>query len=107
MVYSVISNKLKPFANINVGLTSALTHLDWDTNSSQIVANSQAYELKFCSVEGKSVLRASSCSEVDWSSWTCQIGFPVQGIYPGAAGFDVHTVDRSKDKSILATGDTL
>ena len=43
--------------------------------------------------------------DVDWYTWTCKIGFPVQGIYPGVDGTDVNTVDRSKNKQLLATGD--
>ena len=32
---------------MRVGLTSALTHLDWSSSSDKLVVNSQAYELKF------------------------------------------------------------
>lgn len=43
--------------------------------------------------------------DTDWFTWTCKIGFPVQGIYPGVDGTDVNTVDRSKNRKFLATGD--
>lgn len=48
-----ISNgkKLSILKKINVGMSSALLHLDWSTDSSSIVANSQAYELKFISLD--------------------------------------------------------
>jgi hypothetical protein len=34
-----------------MGFTSSLVHLDWSKDGSAIVANSQAYELKFCSTD--------------------------------------------------------
>lgn len=41
-----------------------------------------------------------------WASWTCVLGWPVQGIWPPCAdGTDINAVDRSPDGSVLATGD--
>lgn len=94
-IYKIVNRKLKFSGEINAGITSALLHLDWDVSSNLIVVNSQAYELKFISSESLQVVRASSVQSVQWQSWTCKIGFPVQGIYPGASGFEVNCVDRS------------
>lgn len=45
--------------------------------------------------------------DVDWLSWTCELGWPVQGIFmPSSDGADVNTVDRSNNGDIIATGDT-
>ena len=97
--------KLKRVGMANVGLTSALLHLDWDVDSSFLVINSQAYELKFMSIDSLKDIRASSCKDIEWKTWTCKIGFPVQGIFSGVDGTDVNTVERSHNKQILATGD--
>lgn len=44
--------------------------------------------------------------DVDWSTWTCILGFPVMGIWPdGSDGTDVNAVDRSKDGEFLVTSD--
>jgi WD40 repeat protein len=44
--------------------------------------------------------------DTDWASWTCVLGWPVQGIYPAYSdGSDVNACDRSKDRSVLVTGD--
>lgn len=104
-VCKVTGKKLKKYGRINAGLTSALLHLDWDESSSQIVINSQAYELKFVDIHSKTPVRASSCRDTPWYSWTCKLGFPVQGIFPGVDGTDVNTVDRSQNSQLLATGD--
>jgi len=91
---------------INAGLTSALTHLDWDVSSTFLVINSQAYELKFVNVPGKAVSSASSSKDIDWATWTCVLGFPVQGIFPPCSdGTDINYAFRSNNKKVLATGD--
>ncbi|EAR94225.2 HELP domain protein (macronuclear) [Tetrahymena thermophila SB210] len=91
--------------SINAGLTSALTHLDWNTASDKLVVNSQAYELKFISLNQKKDVASSTCAEEDWASWTCTLGWFVKGIFPGVDGTDVNTANRSKNKKIIATGD--
>ena len=53
--------------------------------------------MKFADVLGKRQVSASGVKDVEWFTWTCKIGFPVQGIYPGVDGTDVNTVDRSKN----------
>lgn len=41
-----------------------------------------------------------------WASWTCSLGWPVQGIFPPCAdGTDINAVDRSPENLVLATGD--
>jgi WD40 repeat protein/Ca2+-binding EF-hand superfamily protein len=105
LVYEFDGKILKVHASITVGFTSALLHLDWSEDSSFIVANSQAYELKFADVNGKKQAYAKGMKDVEWSSWTCKIGFPSQGIFPGVMGSEVNTVARSFNKQILATGE--
>ena len=94
IVYELNNNKLSLYGKIQVGLTSALLHLDWSTDSSFLVVNSQAYELKFVSLGAKKDVSASGCKDIEWATWTCKLGFPVQGIFPGADGTDVNTVCR-------------
>ena len=44
--------------------------------------------------------------DTDWDSWTCTLGWPVQGIWPPSAdGTDINAVDRSHDHRLLATAD--
>lgn len=46
-----------------------------------------------------------------WHSWTCTLGWPVQGIFPAYSnGTDVNYVDRTNSKHpdgyyVIATGD--
>jgi WD40 repeat protein len=77
---------------VEVGMTSALTHLDWSSDSRTIVCNSQAYEIFWINVESFDRVNASSAKDIDWYTWTCVLGFPVIGIFPGVDMTDVNTV---------------
>jgi len=68
-----------------------------------IVANSQAYELKFISVSAKKDVAASSTRDVEWATWTCTLGWPVQGIYQCPEYFSVKYTCRNGGKTVLAT----
>jgi hypothetical protein len=52
------------FCSTNVGLTSALSHLDWSQDSSSLVINSQANELMFFSLDTKKQIAASSAKDI-------------------------------------------
>lgn len=90
---------------INAGLTGALTNLDWDVDSSMCVVNSGAYELKYVDMNAGKNLRSSACKDVEFNSWTCKLGWPVQGIFPSADYSDVNCVCRSVSKEYLITGE--
>ena len=91
---------------IQSGLTSALTHLDWSSDSKQIVVNSSAFELKFFSISNIKPISASAAKDIEWHTWTCVLGFPVQGIYvQGPEGTGVNSVCRSLNRKCLIAGD--
>ena len=97
--------------------SSAITHFDFSEDERFFQTNCQAYELLFGEVaSGKqktsaTELRnynapASGDSKGFWSTWTCVLGWPVQGIWAeGADGSDINSVDRSLANSLLATAD--
>ena len=71
-IFAVGNNKLSSKGIIKAGLTSALTHLDFSSDGEYLVVNSQAYELKFCSVQTLKNISASNCKDVEWFTWTCK-----------------------------------
>jgi microtubule-associated protein-like 6 len=95
--------KRKPFSKHN----SYITHFDFSEDSSYIQSNCGAYEYLFCDTASSSqVSRASSVRDVKWATWTCTLGWPVQGIWPDCAdGTDINAVSASASRTILATGD--
>ena len=62
---------------INAGLTSALLHIDWSTDSSIALVNSEAYEMKFVDMHAGKNAISSACKDVEFATWTCKLGFPV------------------------------
>lgn len=106
-IVEIIGGKqLKPIKAADAKMTSALTHLDWSQDSRFVVVNSQAYELMFIDVANKKQLPASSAKDIQWQTWTCVLGFPVQGIWPPFSDFtDVNAVCRSQSQRFLATAE--
>ena len=78
-VVKVLDNgkKLHKVAAVNLGISSALTHLDWSMDSNSVVLNSQAYELMWLDVNSQSRISASGAKNIDWFTWTSILGFPV------------------------------
>lgn len=100
------SKPIQVHAVINPRFTSSLTHLDWSKDSNSIVVNSLAFELKFLNLESKNLISASASVDIEWNTWTCLFGFPVQGIWPPAStGYVVNYTCASNNRKILATGD--
>jgi len=87
--------------------TAFITCLDWSTDSQFIQSISASYELLFQTQNGEQRTEgATELRDEPWATWTCKLGWPVEGIYPqGVQGTHVHGVDRSKSSKLLATGD--
>lgn len=86
---------------------SVINHLDLSADGRYMQSNCSAYELLFCDVSnGKHVTSATELKDVKWSSWTCTLGWPVQGIWAaGMDGSDINAVARSHTGHLLATSD--
>merc|ERR1719478_12419 len=70
-------------------------------------SNCGAYELLFWDMSnGEQEPSASKVRNVDWHTWTCTLGWPVQGIWPEEAdGTDINSCVKSHNGRLLATGD--
>ena len=70
--------------------------------------NNSSYEiLYYDSRSGKQLTSGASQNRDElWDSWSCIIGWPVQGIFPAASdGSDVNMVDRSANRDVLVTAE--
>lgn len=93
--------------------SSYITHIDWAENSMNAQSTCGAYELLFWSLTTGTQLPdgATKLRDINWSTWTCTLGWPVQGIYlPNSDGTDINAVDRTKNETKsgyheLAVGD--
>ncbi|KAG6611619.1 putative microtubule-associated protein [Phytophthora cinnamomi] len=95
--------KRKPFSKHS----SYITHFDFSEDSNYLQSNCGGYEYLFCDTASSNhVTRASSLRDVKWATWTCTLGWPVQGIWPECAdGTDINAVSASSSRTILASGD--
>ena len=85
-------------------MTAAVVHLDWSHDSELLMANTRAYDLKFCNVNNHKVTTSSAAKEQKWHTWTCKLGWATQGIFVTDDENDVTTVCRTKSEKLLATG---
>lgn len=71
------------------------------------MTNDNSYEILFYDLKtGRHVPQSSQFKSEQWATWTCTLGFPVQGIWPPRAdGSDINAVCRSPDGTVTATAD--
>ncbi len=86
---------------------SFISHLDFSRDGKFLQSNCGGYELLFCdTATGTQVRSAKALRDVPWLSWTCPLGWPVQGIWPEYAdGSDINAVCASHAQTFIATGD--
>jgi WD40 repeat protein len=89
------------------GHHSFITGIDFSADSKVMQSVSGDYELLFwdCAT-GKQITSPTEVRDTKWATFTCKLGWPVQGIWPAEAdGTDVNSVDRSPDGQYLVSGD--
>jgi WD40 repeat protein len=86
---------------------AAVAHLDFSADGKYLQSNCNAYELLFSEVgTGKHLVSAKELRDVQWDSFTCILGWPIQGIWePLMDGSDINAVDRSHAGNLVAFGD--
>lgn len=90
-----------------IGHHSTITAIDYSKDGQYLQSTSSDYELLFWNTKnGQQVNNVNLMKDVQWHTFTCPLGWSVQGIWPkGGDGTDVNCVDRSPDQTLLATGD--
>lgn len=102
-----VLNRYKPLKKIR-GHHSRILHFDFSQDGSALMSNSQDYEILFWDTSsGKQITSgASNYKDEAWHSWSCKLGWPVQGIWPPCAnGTDINAVERAPDGTVVATAD--
>ena len=88
-------------AGVCKGHSAPVTHLDWSEDSKYLQTNSQDFELLYWEIPTCELIEFSAAlKDVNWATWTCIAGWPVQGIWPKHSdGTDVNSCARSSDNS--------
>merc|ERR1712100_755682 len=87
-----------------------ITDMDFSVDSATLQSNCGGYELLFYNtIDGTQNPSASSVKNVEWASWTCPLGWPVQGIWQeeDEGGANINSVHRSNSKDLVAAADEL
>eukprot|EP00762_Andalucia_godoyi_P001530 ANDGO_00237.mRNA.1 77 kDa echinoderm microtubule-associated protein len=90
------------------GHHSTITHIDWSADDAILQSNSLDYELLFWDINngGAQIKSPSSIKDTKWESFTCVLGWPVQGIFPPYSDFtDVNAASRSPSQTLIATAE--
>ncbi|XP_052042435.1 echinoderm microtubule-associated protein-like 4 isoform X1 [Apodemus sylvaticus] len=90
------------------GHSSYITHLDWSPDNKHIMSNSGDYEILYWDIENgcKLIRNRSDCKDIDWTTYTCVLGFQVFGVWPeGSDGTDINALVRSHNRRVIAVAD--
>jgi microtubule-associated protein-like 6 len=87
--------------------SSVINHFDISSDGRYLQSNCAAYDLLFCDLkDGKQITSATDMKDVDWHTWTCTLGWPVQGIWQSSMdGSDINAVSRSSSGHLVVTSD--
>jgi microtubule-associated protein-like 6 len=77
------------------GHSGSVLHIDFSEDGRVLQSTSNDYELLFWDVNsGKQITHVKSLRDQKWETFTCPLGWPVQGIWPKSAdGTDINAVD--------------
>jgi WD40 repeat protein len=88
------------------GLMTTITQLDWSEDSKVIQTDDTHHQHLFFEWDGTFVQRPIACRSMQWSTWTCRLGWHVQGVWPNNSdpGY-ITSVVRSHSHSLCCSAD--
>ena len=76
------------------GHSTAVIRMDFSTDSTVLITNDTAREVLFWDIEAAKQMRSPSTTrDMQWATWTCLYGWPVQGIW-------THEPDRESERGL-------
>ena len=91
------------------GHHGSVTHVDFSADSTWLQSTSTEGELFYWDVSTGTQLMdgAADLKDTAWATWTCPVGWPVQGVWSARARpvSSVNAVDRNRAEDLLVTAD--
>eukprot|EP00941_MAST-03F_sp_MAST-3F-sp1_P000793 g793.t1 len=105
----VLSSKDYEVQSVLDKATGPIMDLDISADGRHVQCTSEKGELLFyeTQVEGLQITQASVLKDTEWATWTCTLGWPVQGLHRDLGdNVDLNACHRSKDQSLVASADS-
>eukprot|EP01033_Poteriospumella_lacustris_P007987 gene7987-5748_t len=88
------------------GHSGAVTHLDFSANSQYLQSNGTDYSILYWDMTGNQIKQTSAMRDVLWATFTCVLGWPVQGIWAKNCDYtDINACMAVADVGDIVTGD--
>jgi len=89
------------------GHSAAVCHLDFNQEGRVLQTNDVSKEILYWdATAGKQISNAFRLRDERWATWTCPLGWPVQGIWDSDLDYEVTTLTRShRGDSVVTVGD--
>jgi echinoderm microtubule-associated protein-like 6 len=89
------------------GHVGIVSHIDFSLNGKYLQSCGEDSALYYWDMNGNLINSSNIMRDVDWVTWTCTLGWPVQGIYsPNTPSFNyINTCHAIPEVGVLATGD--
>ena len=108
------ADSLKSKIGALVGHEGRVMNIDWSTDGKFLVSTSETYELLFWDrFTGRPIIASSLANlanplnEITWATWTCNLGWAVQGLAgPNQDEFYITCVRRDTGSRLMLTGNT-
>ena len=88
--------------------SASVRHIDFSLNGAYLQSNCTAFELLYFNTsDGVVIFNPSNLKDEQWASWTCPLGWPVQGIWPEVSDGtnDATCVHKAHSHDVVAVGE--
>jgi len=87
------------------GHKAPVLHVDFSADGQHLQSNAQDCSILYWDMRGNVIKSASILRDTPWGTWTCTLGWPVQGIYPAKSRItDINTCHAVPESGVLVTG---
>lgn len=87
------------------GHSGGVTHIDFSMDSLYLQSNGTDYSLLFWDASGNQVKHSSKMRDTVWATFTCVLGWPVQGVHQSGDITDVNACMALPDVEDIIVGD--